>query len=499
MLKRSIRRSGILVTGWAVQGVALALLLGLGCSGLAAAQTLPEALTTAYNNNPQLLAERATLRATDENVPQALSNWRPTVTVNGSEGIDHNSIKQDCGKIFQGINECEGVPQTIRSDREAGGTIVNTLTNNQFSQNLSPQSYGLTITQPLYRGGRTEAQTDQATNLVRSERAHLISVEQNVLLNVAGDYVNIVRDQAELDLNINNEQVLRRQLEATQDRFRVGEVTRTDVAQAEAAYAAAIASRQQAEGNLQISRSGYERDVGEMPGKLLPPTATLELPTSRDEATDLAAAANPDVISAQFSQSAAEDNVRVVRGQLLPTLSLQANIQRQKESSQAGQTVDDMTLTTNLSVPLYEGGAVYSQSRQAQQTVSQRRSQVDQARLAASQMAAQAWEQLVSDRAQIVSQQSQIKANEIALDGVQQEASVGSRTVLDILNAEQTLFQSRANLVVSQHDEAIAEFSLAVAIGRLTAEQLKLPVTYYDPQINYDEVRNKFFGFGDIK
>lgn len=493
MLKRSIRRSGL-----AVRGVVLALLVGLGLPGPAAAQTLQEALTTAYNNNPQLLAERATLRATDENVPQALSNWRPTVTVNGSEGIDHNSIKQDCGKIFQGINECAGVPTTIRSSRE-GGTVVNSLTNNAFSQNLSPQSYGLTITQPIYRGGRTEAQTDQATNLVRSERAHLISVEQNVLLNVAGDYVNVVRDQAEVDLNVNNEQVLRRQLEATQDRFRVGEVTRTDVAQAEAAYAAAIASRQQAEGNLQISRSGYERDVGEMPGKLLPPTATLELPTSRDEATEFSAAANPDVIAAQFAQSAAEDNVRLVRGQLLPTLTLQANIQRQKEASSAGQTVDDMTLTTNLTVPLYEGGAVFSQSRQAQQTVSQRRSQVDQARLVASQMAAQAWEQLVSDRAQIVSQQSQIKANEIALDGVQQEASVGSRTVLDILNAEQTLFQSRANLVVSQHDEAIAEFSLAVAVGRLTAEQLKLPVTYYDPQINYDEVRNKFFGFGDIK
>lgn len=481
--------------------IAIAVCLGAAMPGLAEAQTLQDALTSAYNTNPQLQSERATLRATDEGVPQALANWRPTVTVTASEGIQHNAVKQDCGKVVENENLCANFTN-LTPAQEAALTVPGALpplNNNINSTNLSPQTYGLTITQPIYRGGRTEAQTEQALNQVRSERAHLSSVEATVLLSGVTDYMNVVRDQATLDLNINNEQVLRRQLEAAQDRFRVGEVTRTDVAQAEAAYAAAIAGRQQAEGNLQISRAGYERDIGQAPGKLAPPTGVPELPKSRAEATDLASSANLDVISAQFSQQAAEDNVRLVRGQLLPTLSVQAAIQRKKETGTAGQTVDDMSLIAQLSVPIYEGGQIYSQSRQATQTVAQKRGVVDQARLTAVQLAAQAWEQLVSDRGQIVSQQSQIKANEIALDGVQQEAAVGSRTVLDILNAQQTLFQSRVNLVVSQHDELVAEFSLASALGRLTARQLNLPVTFYDPQEYFDAVHDKWIGFGNDK
>ena len=475
--------------------ITLALLLPV----FAQAQTLQDALTSAYNTNPQLQAERATLRATDENVPQALANWRPTVQISGSEGIDHNSQHQDCSKLSLGINPCTGASASLTPAQLAAiglGSSPNTLNS---TANLSPQTQALTVSQPIYRGGRTEAQTEQAMNLVRSERAHLSSIEETVLLSAVTDYMNVVRDQATLDLNINNEQVLRRQLEAAQDRFRVGEVTRTDVAQAEAAYAAAIAGRQQAAGNLQISRSAYERDIGQAPGKLAPPSGVPELPTSRDEVTALATDTNPDVISAQFAQQAAEDNIRVVRGQLLPTISLNASAQRLSETQGAGKVIDDFSLTGQLTMPLYEGGAIYSQSRQASQTAAQRRSQVDNARVTAVQQAAQAWEQLVSDRAQITSEQSQIKANEIALDGVQQEASVGSRTVLDILNAEQILFQSRVNLVTSQHDEVVAEFALASALGRLTAKQLNLPVVFYDPQEHFDAVRDKWIGFGEDK
>jgi|HubBroStandDraft_1064217.scaffolds.fasta_scaffold03596_6 outer membrane protein len=493
MAKRPIPALSVLVRAILVAGVVLV------AAGPARAQTLQDALAGAYNANPQLQSERATLRATDEGIPQALANWRPTVQVTASEGINHEAIRQDCDKILEGENLCTGSPNSVAQKLAFASTGQLPLTNNLLSENLSPQTYGLSISQPLYRGGRTEAQTEQATNLVRSERAHLLSVEESVLLAAATDYMNVVQAQATVDLNINNEQVLRRQLEAAQDRFRVGEVTRTDVAQAEAAYASAIASRQAAEGALQIARSAYERDIGQAPGKLAPPNGVPELPTSRDAATSLALEANYDVISAQFAQEAAEDNVRLVRGQLLPTWTLNATIQRAKETGSPGQTVDDMQLTTQLTVPLYEGGAIYSQSRQAQQTVAQRRGQLDTARLAASQLAAQAWEQLQSDRAQITSQLSQIKANEIALDGVQQEASVGSRTVLDILNAEQTLFQARVNLVTSQHDEVVAEFTLASALGRLTARQLNLPVPYYEPQEHFDAVHDKWFGFGDDK
>jgi outer membrane protein len=444
------------------------------------AQTLQDALASAYDNNPQIQSERAQLRATDEAVPQALSNWRPTVQITASEGIDHNATKQDCEKLTGTTSEC----------------TANTVNLLNGSANLSPQTYGLTIQQPIYRGGRTVAQTEQALNLVRSERAHLVSIEQAVLLSAVTDYMNVVRDQATIDLNINNEQVLRRQLEAAQDRFRVGEVTRTDVAQAEAAYAQAIAGRQQAEGNLQISRAGFERDVGQLPGKLVAPHDIPEMPTSRSDSTDIASTGNPDVIAAQYAQQAAEDNIRLTQGLLLPTVSLNASIQRAKETLGVGRTVDDMSLVTQLTMPLYEGGAIYSQSRQAQQTATQRHSDVDNARRAAVQQAAQTWEQVQAVRATIVSLQSQIRAAEIALDGVQQEAAVGSRTVLDILNQEQALFQSRVNLVTSQHDEIVAEFALASALGRLTAKNLNLPVKIYDPDTNFDTVRDKWIGFG---
>jgi outer membrane protein len=472
-------------------GVVSALALIAAIPVGAGAQTLPDALVSAYNNNPQLQAERATLRATDEAVPQALANWRPTVQLSVSGGIQHDGIRESCAATSGGINLCTSTP--VNGQTPPALLPPPNLTT---TDNLSPQTYGLTIQQPLYRGGRTEAQTQQALSQVRAERAHLVSIEQTVLLSAVSDYMNVVRDQAVLDLNINNEQVLRRQLEAAQDRFRVGEVTRTDVAQAEAAYAQAIAGRETAEGTLQISRAGYERDIGELPGKLVAPQGIPELPTSREESTSTASTSNPDVISAQFAQEAAEDTVRLVRGQLLPTVTLNASIQHAKENSTVGLAADSVSLIAQATMPLYEGGVVYSQSRQAQQTVAQRKSQVDDARRAAIQASAQAWEQLKSDRATIVSLQSQIRAAEIALDGVQQEAAVGSRTVLDILNQEQALFQSRVNLVVTQHDEVVAEFALASALGRLTAKHLNLPVTIYDPDKNFDTVRGKWIGFG---
>jgi TolC family type I secretion outer membrane protein len=342
------------------------------------------------------------------------------------------------------------------------------------------------------------AATAQALNLVQSERARLIATEQTVMLNVISAYVNVVQAQSTVDLNINNEQVLRRQLEAAQDRFRVGEVTRTDVAQAESSYALAIADRVQAQGTLQSNRATYEHQVGELPGRLVQPTDIPPLPATREEAVALASTANPTVVSAQFAQQAAEDNIRVVRGQLLPQVSLQGSLQRGKDSSSSSPKAqtDSATIVAQVTMPLYEAGSVYSQSRQAQQTVSQRRSQVDDTRRQVVEAAASAWETLQSVRARIKSLQAQIRANEIALDGVQQEAAVGSRTVLDILNQEQTLFQSRVNLVNSQHDEVIATFQLVSAVGRLTAKNLNLPVEFYDPDTNFKGVRNKWIGFG---
>ncbi|HUJ98124.1 MAG TPA: TolC family outer membrane protein [Stellaceae bacterium] len=437
----------------------------LAAAGGARGETLTDALVDAYTNNPQILAERANLRATDEGVPQALSGWRPTVTFTGSVGAQH-------------LDNSPTSPQAPNSK-----TV--------------PKIVDLNINQPLYSGGRTVALTAEAEKNIEAERARNIATEESVFLSVTQAYLDVVRDQATLDLSINNEQVLRRQLEATNDQFQVGAVTRTDVAQAEARLAGATASRQQAEGNLQVSRANYARAVGHVPpGRLAQPTLTPVLPTSRDEALNLATFKNPTVIAGIFTEDAARDAVDATRGQLLPQLALVGDLNQSNETLLVGHDVTTSSIVARMTVPLYEGGNIYSQTRQAIQTVGVRQGQTDDARRASIQGATQAWEQIVSGRAQIVSLESTIKAADIALDGVRQEATVGSRTVLDVLNAEQELFTDRVTLVTAQHDLAVAEFTLASQIGRLTAADLRLPVKLYDVDRHYESVRDKWLGFG---
>jgi outer membrane protein len=443
---------------------AVASLLAAAPLGLRA-ETLGEALVDAYANNPQILAERALLRATDENVPQALAGWRPTVQFTGSGGREHQ----------------DNNPPSVISP---GGT------------NLTPLAADVNVTQPIFNGGRTVALTAQAEKTVEAERARYVATEEATFLSVAQAYLDVVRDQATLELSINNEQVLRRQLEATSDQFRVGAVTRTDVAQAEARLAGATASRLQAEGNLQVSRANYERAVGHPPEALAQPSLRPTLPVTRDDAVAMAAGKNPNVIAALFTEDAARDFVDATRAQLLPSLALVGDANRSRETSFRGLETTTYSVIARVTVPLYEGGAIYSQTRQATETVGQRLGQTDDARRAAIQGATQAFEQVTSGRAQVVSLQSTIRAAEIALDGVRQEATVGSRTVLDVLNAEQELFTDQVQLVTAQHDVAVAEFTLASQIGQLTAADLKLPVALYDVDRHYRSVREKWIGFG---
>lgn len=432
----------------------------------ASAQTLTEAFAYAYNTNPQLLAQRALLRSTDEQVPQALSNWRPVVNFTGAAGY------------------------TRAGSAVPGASTV-------FSS-FPTRSLDLRVTQPLYRGGRTESQTRQAVNTVQATRAQTLGIETTVFQAVAQAYLDVVRDQTLVEVARNNEAVLRRQLEATRDRFRVGEVTRTDVAQAESSLAQATAQRIQAEGNLETSRANYARAVGHPPGRLVQPRERPALPATREEALSLAAHANPNVISASFTELAARDNVDVVRGQLLPQINLVGDLNRTYAPSinLQGSRQDSASAQLQLTMPLYEGGAIYSQTRQAEQTVGQRRSQVDDARRAAVQLATQSWETLQATRASITSFSSAVRAAQIALEGTQQEALVGSRTVLDVLIAQQQLFTTQSQLVTAQHDAALAEFSLAAAIGRLIAPELRLPVQLYDMEQHYKAVKDKLFGFG---
>jgi outer membrane protein len=455
----------------------LSLALGLGSALLAVpalAQTQPhtlqEALTAAYSTNPTLLAARAALRAVDEGVPAALSGWRPTVTVQTAVGYGDGTSR----------SVSSGLASVTRNNRDL----------------FEAQA---TVSQPIYSGGKTVAQTHAAENRVLSQRGRLIATEQNVFTNVVNDYVNVIQTSQILQLNINNEQVLARQLQATNDRFRVGEITRTDVAQAEAALANAQATRQTAEGNVQTARAAYQRDVGFLPDHLVEPQP-LNVPfKSSAEAAQLAAANNPTVIFTMFDAAASKDNVDIAFSALMPTVSAQASAARDDNATFAKQRTIGGQALVNVTVPIYQGGAEYAAVRQARQTEQQSRKTVDDTRRQVIQAAISSYETLKAARATIDSTRSAIRANEIALEGTQREAIVGSRTTLDVLNAEQTLLQSRSTLVQNLASLVTSSYGLAAAIGRLTAQDLNLNVPLYDDKAYYTAVHNRLFGTGDYE
>jgi len=438
----------------------------------ASGQTLQEALAMAYSNNPTLQAARANLRAVDENVPQALAGWRPTVQITGSAG--------------QQTSSAVGTPNT-GGPRQVSPWRSRDITAVQG-----------TVTQPLYRGGRTTAQTRRAENQVLAQRARLYATEQQVLQDTVNAYVQVIQLQEEVRLNTNNVQVLTRQLQATNERFRVGEITRTDVAQAESRLAGAIATRSDSEGRLQQARATFTRVIGQPPQRLVPPQPLRAVVNTTQEASAVAAQNNPNVVAALFDEASARDNVDIQFSNLLPQVSLNGSVFRQDNQTTDGLRQNGTQLTANLTVPLYQGGAEYSLVRQARQQAQQARQVVEDQRRTASQQATQAFETLVSARAQVEANRSQIRAAEIALDGVQREAIVGSRTTLDVLNAEQELLNARVALVRGLAAVITASHNLASAVGRLTARDLALPVELYDMEAYYRAVRNRWIGWGDV-
>jgi outer membrane protein len=466
----------------------LALAFAVPCFAATAAQpalsqTLSEALSQAYSNNPTLLTARAALRAVDENVPQALAGWRPTVSVTSSVGVTdarNRALQQLYDPVERRFyfQQPPVAPNTVHVERS-------TATNS------------VVVTQPVFRGGRTVATTRRAENQVLAQRARLLQTEQTVMQDTIQAYVNVIRDQELLRLNINNEQVLTEQLRATSERFRVGEITRTDVAQAESRLAAARAARTQSEGNLQISRAVYQRLVGSPPQRLVAPQPLRPPVRNALEAGQIAAANNPNVVAALFDEASARDNIDIQLADLLPQVTVQGQAFRNDNQLQPHTRLTGGQVTANLTVPLYQGGVEYSRVRQARQQAQQFRQTVDEQRRAATQQATQAWEQYQSSRAQVDSQRAAIRASEIALDGVQREAIVGSRTTLEVLNAEQELLNNRTNLVQALATAVLQSYLLASAVGRLTAQDLGLEVDPYDMRAYYNAVRNRWAGLGD--
>jgi outer membrane protein len=459
---------------WLVSGSILTM---LGIALPAAGETLQEALASAYAGNPTLQSERAKLRSTDELVPQALANWRPTVSLSG------NATRSN---IYSSITSGSAVPNQPTQQVTQAGTLL-----------YSNETIGVTVTQMLYRGGRTVAQTRQAEAQVEAERANLLVTEGQVLLNVATAYMNLVQAQAVLQLSINNEQVLQRQLDAVEDRFRVGEVTRTDVAQAQSRLSAAHADRTGAEGNVRTARAVYVQTVGHAPDKAEAPDRLPELPPDIGAAATQAGRDSPAIRSAQFTYQAAVAGIDLIAGELQPSLQVTGSASRNYNFDGPQSLENVAQVMVGVTVPLYQQGQEYARLRGQKETAGQLRSALDQTERDVAESTAAAWEALQTGRARRQSYRAQIEAAAIALEGVQRENQVGSRTVLDVLNAEQELLNAQVSEVQAQHDEIVAAYQLLNAVGQLTAERLGLAVDAYDPTRHYEEVRDKWVGFGD--
>lgn len=436
------------------------------------AESLNQALVESYLGNPDLKAARDQLRSTEEQVPQALSRYRPTVSLQGS---------------YTRTDGQGGLPRADVGRGNGGRTASFT--------NLTT-STDLVVNQNLYEGGGTVASVAQAENEVRAQRASLAASEQTTLFNATQAYVNAWVARATLDESLQNEVRLRRQLQATQDRFQVGEVARTDVAQAEASLAGAHADVEAAKSNVASADATYRQVVGRQPGKLEQPRKLLRLPGSIEESYALARA-NPQIIQATYQLAAAKDNIDVQFSNLLPTLDLQASVSREQEPTGSSfRWSKSSAIGVTLTIPLYQGGAEYSRVRQAKQNMRQTRNQLESVHRSVEQSVAANWDNLAAQTAQIDSFRAQVRANEIALEGVQQEALVGTRTVLDVLDAEQALFNSRVQLIRAQGQEVLASYELKQSVGELTVAGLSLQVDPYDDTAYYKRNRNKLVGTG---
>ena len=471
-VERKTGRDRMRLRNWMVRSAA-ALCAVAAASAAAPAQTLEDALAQAYAANPRLLAERAALRAADENVAREGAAWRPTLEVKGSAGMRWQKNEIDAASSF---GSGGGAPEWARSD---------------------PYSASLELSQPLYPIGATVSARQAAEQRAFAARAGLVDVEQQVLADTASAYVTVVRDQSVVELNVNNEQVIGRQLQATRDRFHVGEITRTDVSQAEARLADARASRIGAEGNLEAARASYENLVGAAPGMLRFPVMTgFPVPASADEAGELAMARNPAIHRAAALENAAQHDIDLALARLQPRVTLEGTLQRSGAPNSFMAQSDTAEAIVRVTVPLYQTGEEYARVRQLREVAVQRRRELDAARRQARESVAQRWQSLETARARVEAFRASVEANGIALTGVEEEADVGARTVLDVLDAEQELFEAQVNLVRAEADAAVAAFALLRVTGRMTANELALPGEIYDPVAHYDAVRDKWIGLG---
>ena len=352
------------------------------------------------------------------------------------------------------------------------------------------------MTENLFNGNRSANGVRQAESQVLQARETTRNTEQNTLLNGATSYMNVLRDTAILELNKNNIIVLEEQLRQTRDRFNVGEVTRTDVAQSESSLANARSQYFTAQANLQTSIANYRQFIGVEPRRLeaARPIDAL-LPRTLDEAIQMSFTEHPSIAAAFHNVDVAQLQVQLNEGMLYPTLNIVGNVQAANAyEGYPGGKLFNGSILGQLSVPLYMGGADFAAVRQAKELLAQARLQADLQRTVVRANVVSNWGLLQSSKAVVRSAQAAVKSSEIALDGVREEAKVGQRTTLDVLIAQQTLLQSRVSLVSAQRDRVVATYAVDAAIGRLSAANLNLAVIEYDPTVHLEQVKDKWFG-----
>ena len=424
----------------------------------ASADTIESALAKAYMNNPDFNAQRAALRATDEGVQRARAGLLPSVSASSSLGRQSS-------------------------------------TYNSSNEVLSPRTLGVSVTQSLYNGARVTNQIDQSEKSVLAAREQLRSIEQKVLFGASSGYMAVVRDTAVLKVRQANINVLKEQLRQTEDRFNVGEVTRTDVAQVSAQLAAAEAERSAAQASLASSVASYQQIIGSMPDALADAVPLVNMvPTSLDQALLIGQADHPDIRAARFSVDIAAAGVKIAQGELMPSLSLKGSLTHANDYKSADDEYNDASIVASLTIPLYEGGEVHARVRQLKETLGQRRLEADSALRAVIAEISSAWSQYITSQARIKAAETQIEAATVALNGTREEAKVGQRTTLDVLIADQTLLGAQVNLVTAQTDRVVASYRVLSSVGKLSANSLGLKVKGYDAKVHYDKVKGRLYG-----
>lgn len=441
--------------------------VALSCAVPAAAwaEALPDALVKAYQTNPQINAERARQRATDENVPQALAGYRPQIVASLSAGL-----------------------QAVR----------NLLPDNTIqTATLKPWTIGVTVSQTLFNGFRTANSVRVAELQVQSGREALRNVGQGVLLDAVTAYTNVLANQSLVEAQRSNVAFLRETLSITQRRLNAGDVTPTDTAQAEARLSRGLADLNAAEVALAVSQATYAQVIGNAPSALrAAEVVDRYLPKSREDSIAMAIREHPAVMAAGFDVDVASTNIRVAEGTLLPSASLQGSVSRSRDSDPTLGTfaTDQASIVANVTAPIYDGGQAASQTRQAKEVTAQSRLVLDQVRNQARTAAVSAWVANEGAKIAVSASESEVKAATVALQGVQREAAGGQRTTVDVLNSQADLIQARARLIGALRDRVIASYTLLSAVGHLDVKTLSLNTPDYLPEVHYHQVRDAWHG-----